>query len=67
MLGPFTVTLGVTAREVDFPNISDRDINYSLCAFPNVPSGLKVMVFVVHELNTVQHEFLHLWKKILAC
>ena len=37
---PLTVTLGGTAGEVAFPNISARDLNYSLCEFPSVTSSL---------------------------
>ena len=34
-------TLGVTAAEVDVPNISDRYINASLCEFLSVTSGIE--------------------------
>ena len=36
---PLIGTLRGNAGEIDFPNISDRDINASLCEFPSVTSG----------------------------
>ena len=37
---PLTGTLGGTAGGVDFLDISARDLNSSLCAFPSLASGL---------------------------
>ena len=31
------------------------------------PVGRQVMDYVSHELNTVWHELLHLWKTFLEC
>ena len=38
-------TLRGTAGDVAFTNISARDINYSMCEFPSVTSGLKCAGF----------------------
>ena len=48
-------TLGVTAGEVAFPNISDRDPNASLCAFTSVTSGLEGDLFcmIIHLGETI--------------
>ena len=64
---PLTGTLRGTSREVAFTNMSAIYLNASLCGFPSSPSVSQVMDYVVNELNTVWHTFLHLWRIFLAC
>ena len=43
-------------------------ISFIMCVHFILQSvGLQVLHFVVHELNPVRHELLHIWKALLAC
>ena len=62
-----TGTLGGTARRMDFLDIPAKVLNASLFSSPILIVVLLVLDYVVHKLNSVWHEKLHLWKTYLAC
>ena len=48
---PSTGAPGGSVGEVDFPNISAREINASLCSFTSVTSGLSGAGFCIAQIK----------------